>query len=199
MSVSKGMAPSDATSLLTTISGIVDDKTAEKVAHALDYQPLALASAATFVKQLCDSKPSSNMGWRDFLEKLEKGQLKNTETFLSSTNASYPYSMTTAIALAVETSMSSDRVPKHAFNVISLCAPQPLNLDVVTNYVQKAEENSDVNTEGEFEDTDVIGLRIRKSSLLLLKEDNGEVCVRIHQVVRDVIILDSIQRLNVSL
>ncbi|XP_044174628.1 uncharacterized protein LOC114967919 [Acropora millepora] len=187
MSVSKGMAPSDAISLLATISGIADDETAKKVAHALDYQPLALASAATFVKQLCDNKPSSNVGWRDFLQKLEKGQLKNTEIFLSNTNASYPYSMTTAIALAVETSMSSDKVLKHAFNIISLCAPQPLNLDIVTNYIQKVEENSDVNTEGEFEDTDLIGLRIRKSSLLLLEEDNSEVYVRIHQVVRDVI------------
>ena len=187
MSVSKGMAPSDATSLLATISGIADDETAEIVAHALDYQPLALASAATFVKQLCDSKPSSSLGWRDFLEKLEKGQLKNTEIFLSNTNASYPYSMTTAIALAVETSMSSDRVLKHAFNVISLCAPQPLNLDIVTNYIQKVEENSDRNTEGEFNDKDVIGLRICKSSLLLLEEDNSEIYVRIHQVVRDVI------------
>ena len=189
MSVSKGMAPSDAISLLATISGIADDETAQKVAHALDYQPLALASAATFVKQLCDNKPSSNLGWRDFLEKLDEGQLKNTETFLSNTNASYPYSMTTAIALAVEKSMSSDRVLKHAFNVISLCAPKPLNLDIVTNYIQKAEENSNMSTctEGEFNDKDVIGLRISKSSLLLLEEDNGEVYVRIHQVVRDVI------------
>ena len=187
MSVSKGMAPSEAISLLATVSGIADDETAEKVAHALDYQPLALASAATFVKQLCDNKPSSKLGWRDFLEKLDEGQLKNTETFLSNTNASYPDSMTTAIALAVEKSMSSDRVLKHAFNVISLCAPQPLNLDIVTNYIQKAEENNDINTEGEFNDKDVIGLRIRKSSLLLLEEDNGEIYVRIHQVVRDLI------------
>ena len=185
MSVSKGMAPSDATSLLATISGIADNETAQKVAHALDYQPLALASAATFLKQLCDSKPSSNLGWTDFLEKLDEGQLKNTETFLSNTNASYPYSMTTAIALAVEKSMSSDRVLKHAFNVVSLCAPQPLNLDIVTNYIQKADENSDIKTEGEFKDKDVIGLRIRKSSLLLLEEDNSEIYVRIHQVVRD--------------
>ena len=44
-----------------------------------------------------------------------------------------------------------------------------------------------MNTEGEFKDKDVIGLRIRKSSLLLLEEDNGEIYVRIHQVVRDVI------------
>ena len=187
MSVSKGMAPSDATSLLATISGIADDETAKKVAHALDYQPLALASAATFVKQLCDGKPSSNMGWGDFLEKLDEGQLKNTETFLSNTNGSYPYSMTTAIALAVEKSILSDRVLKHAFNIISLCAPQPLNLDIVTNYVQKVEEISEIKTEGEFNDKDVIGLRIRKSSLLLLEEDNGESYVRIHQVVRDVI------------
>ena len=187
MSVSKGMAPSDATSLLATISGIADDETAKKVAHALDYQPLALASAATFVKLLCDSKPSSNVGWRDFLEKLDEGQLQNTETFLSSTNASYPYSMTTAIALAVEKSMSSDRVLKHGFIVISLCAPQALNLDIVTNYVEKAAENSDMNTEGEFKDKDVIGLRIRKSSLLLLEEDNGEIYIRIHLVVRHVI------------
>ena len=187
LSVSKGMAPSDATSLLATISGIADDETAKKVAHALDYQPLALASAATFVKLLCDNKPSSNVGWRDFLEKLDEGQLQNTETFLSNTNASYPYSMTTAIALAVEKSMSSDRVLKHGFNVISLCAPQPLNLDIVTNYVQKAAENSDMNTEGEFGDKDVIGLRIGKSSLLLLEEDNGEIYIRIHLVVRHVI------------
>ncbi|XP_044175411.1 uncharacterized protein LOC122958557 [Acropora millepora] len=187
ISVSKGMAPSDAISLLATISGIADDETAEKVAHALDYQPLALASAATFVKQLCDSKPSSSLGWRHFLEKVDEGQLKNTETFLLNTNPSYPYSMTTAIVLAVEKSMSSDRVLKHAFNVISLCAPQPLNLDIVTNYIQKVDENSDMNTEDEFNNKDVIGLRIRKSSLLLLEEDNGESYVRVHQVVRDVI------------
>ena len=187
MSVSKGMAPSDATSLLATISGITDDETAEKVADALDYQPLALASAATFVKLVCDSKPSSNVGWRHFLEKLDEGQLQNTETFLPNTNASYPYSMTTAIALAVEKSMSSDRVLKHAFSVISLCAPQPLNLDIVTSYVQKAQENSDMNTEGEFNEKDVIGLRIRNSSLLLLEEENGEIYVRIHQVVRHVV------------
>ena len=181
------MAPSDATSLLAAISGIADDDSAKKVAYALDYQPLALASAATFVKQLCDSKPSTNLAWTDFLEKLDEGQLKNTETFLSNTNASYPYSMTAAIELAVEKSMSSDRVLKHAFNIISLCAPQPLNLDVVTNFIQKAEENSDVNTGGEFKNKDVLGLKIRGSSLLLVEEDNGEVYVRIHQVVRDVI------------
>ncbi|XP_015767790.1 PREDICTED: uncharacterized protein LOC107346505 isoform X2 [Acropora digitifera] len=187
MSVSEGMTPSDATSLLAAISGIADDENAKKVADALDYQPLALASAATFVKLLCDSKPSSNLGWGDFLDKLEEGQIENTEIFLPNTNASYPCSMTTAITLAVEKSMSCDRVLKHAFYVISLCAPQPLNLDIITNYVQKAEENSNMNTKGELNDKDVIALRIRKSSLLLSEDNNTEIFVRTHQVVRDVI------------
>ena len=93
MYVSKGMAPSDATSLLATISGIADDEAAKNVANALDYRPLAQASAATFVKLLCHSEPSSNVGWRDFRQKLDEGQLQNTETFLSNTNATHPYSV----------------------------------------------------------------------------------------------------------
>lgn len=44
-----------------------------------------------------------------------------------------------------------------------------------------------MNTGGEFKNKDVIGLRIRRSSLLLVEEGNGEVYVRIHQFVRDVI------------
>ena len=51
-----------------------------------------------------------------------------------------------------------------------------------------------MNTGGEFKDKDVIGLRICKRSLLLLEEDNGEVYVCIHQVVRD-----AIQRLTKQL
>ena len=42
-------------------------------------------------------------------------------------------------------------------------------------------------TEREFKYKDVVGLRIRKSSLLLLEEDNGEMYIRIHLVVRYVI------------
>ena len=76
----------DATSLLAMLSGITDSEIEAEVARTLDYQPLALASAATFVKQVRQNKASSNYGWKDYLEKLNQGQRANTESLLSETN-----------------------------------------------------------------------------------------------------------------
>ncbi|XP_068688412.1 uncharacterized protein [Montipora foliosa] len=182
ISVSKGMTPSDAISLLASLSGIADGETEKEVARALDYQPLALASAAIFVKQVREA--SSNFGWKGYLEKLETGQRANTEAFLAMTNQSYPIAMTTAISLAVDDAMSSDKVLNHAFGFISLCGQQPLNLDLVIKYILNVE--NDIHRSGldESVDEDIIGLRIRKSSLLLVEEDESGVYLQVHQIVR---------------
>ncbi|XP_068688416.1 uncharacterized protein [Montipora foliosa] len=185
ISVSKGMTPSDATSLLASLSGIADGETEKEVARALDYQPLALASAAIFVKQVREA--SSNFGWKGYLEKLETGQRANTEAFLAMTNQSYPIAMTTAISLAVDDAMSSDKVLNHAFGFISLCDQQPLNLDLVIKYILNVENDSHSSGLDESVDEDIIGLRIRKSSLLLVEEDESGVYVQVHQIVRNVI------------
>ena len=179
ISVSEGMELSDATALLAKLSGISDSEMETEVARTLDYQPLALASAATFVKQVRESKASSKYGWKDYLEKLNKGQRADTESLLSDTNASYPKSMTAAITLAVKNVMSSDKVLNHTFSFLSLCSQQPLNLEIVVNYVRNADE--------ELKDDDMIRMRIQKSQLLLMEEDDSNVFVRVHQVVRYVI------------
>ncbi|XP_068750741.1 uncharacterized protein [Montipora capricornis] len=184
ISVSKGMTPSDAISLLASLSGIADDEIEKEVARALDYQPLALASAAIFVKQVREA--SSNFGWKGYLEKLETGQRANTEAFLAMTNQSYPIAMTTAISLAVDDAMSSDKVLNHAFGFISLCGQQPLNLDLVIKYILNVENDSHRSGLDESVDEDIIGLRIRKSSLLLVEEDESGVYVQVHQIVRNV-------------
>ena len=184
ISVSKGMTPSDAIFLLASLSGIADDETEKEVARALDYQPLALASAAIFVKQVREA--SSNFGWKGYLEKLESGQRANTEDFLAMANPSYPISMITAISLAVDKAMSSDKVLKHAFDFISLCGEQPLNLDLVIKYILNIAKQSDRSGLDESADKDIIGLRIRKSSLLLVEEDESGVYVRAHQIMRNV-------------
>ena len=177
--VSKGMELADATSLLATLSGITDSEMEKEVARTLDCQPLALASAATFVKQVRENKGSSNYGWKDYLEKLNKGQRADTESLLSETNASYPKSMTAAITLAVKNVMSSDKVLNHTFSFLSLCSQQPLNLEIVVNYIRNADE--------EFKDDDMIRMRIQRSQLLLIEEDDSDVYIRVHQVVRSVI------------
>ena len=179
ISVSKGMKLADATALLAKLSGITDSEMETEVARTLDYQPLALASAATFVKQLRETKASSNYGWKDYLEKLRKGQRADTESLLCETNQSYPKSMTAAITLAVKNVMSTDKVLNHTFSFLSLCSQQPLNLEIVINYVRNADE--------ELKNDDMIRMRIQRSQLLLFEEDDTDVYIRVHQVVRNVI------------
>ena len=179
ISVKKGMEPGDAISLLSILSGINDSDMGKVVAQALDYQPLALASAATYVKQLRQSKLTSHFGWSDYLEKVERGQRVTTETVLAETNPSYPKPMTEATTLAVKEMVASDKVIDHTFRFLSLCAPQPLSLDVVINYI--------LNVDEEIQDKEMIIIKIQRCSLILLEEEDSDVYIGVHQVVRDVI------------
>ena len=140
ISVSEGMQSQEASSLLALISGISDSEMEELVARELDYQPLALASAATYVKQLRQSKRFSEFGWNDFLRKVEKGQRDETETLLTETNPCYKKSMTTATILAVKEVMQSDRTIDHALSFLSLLSSQPLNAEIVVNYIVSVDE-----------------------------------------------------------
>ena len=179
ISVKKGMKPDDASSLLARLSGIADNDMERKVAEALDYQPLALASAAIYIKQLRQSKTTSHYGWNDYLEKVGKGQRLSTETILADTNPSYPKTMTEATALAVNEIVKSDKVINHIFRFLSLCAPELLSQDIVINYIHDVDE--------EIRDKELIITRIQRCSLILLEEEDGDIYVGLHQVVRDVV------------
>ena len=176
ISVSKGMRPLDASCLLATLSGITDSEMENEVAKVLDYQPLALASAATYVRQVRQNKLTSGFGWSDYMTKLDVGQRSTTETILAEINPSYRKSMTVAITLAVEQTMTSDRVIGQTFNFLSLCSPQPLHLNIVMNYILKVDK--------EFQDKEMIIMRIQKCPLLLFEEEESGVYIRVHQVVR---------------
>ena len=180
ISVSEGMHPDDASSLLRFLSGVTDSEMEKQIAKALDYQPLALASAATYVRQVRQIKAASKFGWGDYLTKLEKGQRSTTETILAETNPSYQKSMTTAIALAVEKAMTSDKVIHHMFNCLSVCSPQPIHEDIVINYIMGSIDE-------EFEYEDMISTRMNRCSLLLFEEEESGVYIRVHGVVYDVI------------
>ena len=181
ISASKGMEPDDGCSLLAKLSGIKDRELLRKVAEKLDYQPLALAGAAVFVKGIRQGKASKHFGWNEYLKMLEKGKRETTEDTLAYTNPIYPKSMTQAIKLTVETLMSSDEIVKHLFTLLSLCAPQQLNVDVAINYI--------INVLQDFheEDKELIRMKLRNCSLLLFEDDQGGHFIRVHQVVQDAI------------
>ena len=175
ISISKGMEPADAICLLTELSGITDNDMGENVAHALDYQPLALASAGVYVRKVRNTNP--NFGWEGYLVKLEKGKRELTEKELANVNSIYPNSMTVATKIALETVMDSDEIMKHAFTFLAFCAPEPLRLDVLTTYVVSADEELD---------EEEIGIQIQGSSLLLIEKED-DVNIRLHKVVHDIV------------
>ena len=179
--VSKGMDHDDAISLLSMLSGLPNSEQENEVAQALDYQPLALASAATFVKQDRQNKASSHFGWKEYLKVLGKGQRRITEEILAETNLSYPNSMTAAIALVVEKEITSNKVVNHLFSLLSICAPKSLSLDIGINYIKTVDENS------KDLDKELICMRLKRCSLLLFDEDENGCFIRVHQVVHDAI------------
>ena len=182
ISASKGMETSDARSLLSKLSGIPDSELVGTVAQRLDYQPLALAGAAVFVKEIRQDKVSTHFGWEEYMKILEKGKRQKTEDTLVDTNPIYPNSMTKAITLAVQTLMRSDKFQKHLFTSLALCAPRPLNMDIAVSYIMNAHEEFDEA------DKELIRMRLKRSSLLLFQDDEGGCFIRVHQVVHDAIV-----------
>ena len=176
ISISKGMEPADAICLLTELSGITDNYMGENVADALDYQPLALASAGVYVRKVRNTNP--DFDWKGYLKKLEKGKRELTEKELANVNLIYPNSMTIATRVAVEAVMDSDKIMKHAFTFFAFCAPEPLRLDVLTTYVVNADEELD---------EEEIGIQIQGSSLLLIGKEDDSVNIRLHKVVHDIV------------
>ena len=179
ISVTEGMKPHDASCLLAKLSCMDDIQMGKEVAQVLDYQPLALASAATYVRQVRQNKATSNFGWNDYLEKLNKGQRGTTEALLAETNPSYKESMTTATTLAVEKAMTCDKIIHHTFSLLSVSALQPLSQDIVINYI--------LNVDEEITDKEMVGMRIQRCSLILNGDDASGAYIRVHQVVYDVI------------
>ena len=155
ISVSKGMEPDDASCLLAKLSGIADGELGLEVARKLDYQPLALVGAAVFVKSIREDKIKRRFGWDEYLKLLEKGKREITEHTLADKNSAYPSTMIKAITLAVETQVKSDKFVKDLFSLLSICAPQPLNVNVAINYIAKANEHFDE------EDKDLILMNFR--------------------------------------
>ena len=175
LSISEGMIYTDVANLLFELTGITDNGMGKKVAHVLDYQPLALASAGVYVRKVRNTNP--DFGWEEYLQKLEKGKRERTEEELTKVNNIYPDSMTEATRIAVKAEIDSNKIMKHAFTFLALCAPEPVRLHLLTTYV--------ANADGEL-DEEEIGIQIQGSSLLLIDKED-DVNIRLHNVVHNIV------------
>ena len=145
ISVSLGMNPTESCQFLTDLSGVSEiPDLVSKVAKELDYQPLALASAAFYVKILRETKASARFSWNEYFEKLNEGKRNLTEMKLSEINrATYSLTMSTAVLLAINRFAEKEIVLKHAFTFFSYVSYKPLPLQTVISYVLNIDNGND--------------------------------------------------------
>ena len=177
ISVSQGMNSIESCEFLADLSGLAENQDfVSEVAEILDYQPLALASAAFYVKQLRESKASPQFTWKDYLKKFDEGKRNLTEMKLSKVNQAYSLTMSTAVLLSVKTLAENDPILKHAFTLLSFLSHKPLPLDIIARFVTGIEKYSDEQN---------VRLQILQCSLILSSENQKSVLISLHRVVHD--------------
>ena len=178
ISISLGMNDEECRQLLALLSTTdANDPLLDEVAEKLDRQPLAMAAAAVYTRQVIESNCRPDFSWKDYLQKLEEGKRTLTEKRLDQTNSAYSFTMSTAVYLAVEKCAESDFILKHTFNFFSLISFEPLPLDLIVRYIQQQDEDLDAE--------DIV-LTITPCSLFLSAE-NKERDIRLHRVVHEAI------------
>ncbi|XP_022788430.1 uncharacterized protein LOC111328292 [Stylophora pistillata] len=181
VSLSEGMQVNDALNLLRSISQFSpgDDEEEHLVLEALDYQPLAIASAALYVRFLHDGARtqigSASFTWRSYVKKLDKGKRKAMEKIYEKTNMNYPQSMTSAVSLTLQ-KLVKNAVFERVFHFLAFSSPAPIALDVIVKYVTEMEPDIDEL---------LTAAEISKCCLLVPDADNPAL-VRVHRVVHDV-------------
>lgn len=179
ISINKGMESNVAVSLMAAVSGTDDKEMLEKVAKELDYQPLALVSAATCVKQDCQSNKEPYLAWTEILNALRTDkEMESVSGDISTSESSILKSTDVIVRRAVEALISTNEVIKHALTFLSLFKRHVFDLDTLVTYYQTVEELQDKEEIRKTNES-----QIKACPLLLLGEDANNVNIGIHQVV----------------
>ena len=181
-SFSKGMQPDDAVRLLEEVSQISVQEQGENLARFLDYQPLALAGAAYYVQTVVNSG-SPKYSWREYLETLTQSQQSPqnlTENLLASESSAYPKTTTTAVKMATQRVVETDKVLRQTFSFFAICANDDLPLEAVMKFVK---------TRITDQPEEFIKAKIVRSSLILVKaeEEVEQMYLRLHNIVHTVV------------
>ena len=171
ISLSGGMNKQECRQLLSLLSDTdADDPLLDEVAEKLDYQPLAMAAAATYLKQLTQKEFS----WHDYLDKLEKGKRHVTEKRLQETNLAYSSTMSSAVLLALQKSAENSFILNETFKLFAQISSGPLPIDIIVKYIQQGDQNYE---------KEEIYLAIKHCSLFVFS--NNENDVQLHHVVHE--------------
>ena len=130
ISISQGMEPSDAISLLAAVSGADDKEILAKVVKKLYYQPLTLVNAATCVKHDFQGNKEPNPAWTEILNELRKDkEMESVSGVISTPESSILKSTDAVVHLAVKALIRSSEVMRHVLTFLSLFKRREFDLD----------------------------------------------------------------------
>ena len=178
-SFSKGMQPDDAVELLEKVSQILDQEQAGNVAKALDYQPLALAAAAYYVQTVVKNG-SPNYSWTEYMERLTLSQREATENVLACESSAYSKTSATAVKMALQRAVETDKVLRQMFSFFALCADEVIPLEAVAKFVKARLTD---------QPEELIKAKILRSSLILVSAEKEveRVYLGLHNIVHAVL------------
>ena len=176
VSLSLGMNQQESRQLLSLSSNSdISDPLLDEVADKLDHQPLAMAAAAVYMRQVREPDISPSFSWKNYLEKISKRKNNFAERFCR-VNPTYSHTMSRAILLAVER-CAKNIIWNHVFQLFSLISFEPMPISLIVHYVQQQSEELDAED---------ICLEIKDCSLFILFEDS-DTYIRLHRVIHEAI------------
>ena len=178
VSISLGMNEQECRQLLALLSSTdAADPFLDAVSEKLDRQPLAMAAAAVYMRQVKEPDCCPEFSWQDYLVKLEKGKTKLAEERLLLVNSAYSSTMSAAVFLAVEKCAKSNFILNHIFHLFSFISFQAFPFDLIVVYMQQQKDDLD---------TEDIYLAIKCCSLFISAgcEDRD---ITIHRVTHEAI------------
>ncbi|XP_028401808.1 uncharacterized protein LOC114524818 [Dendronephthya gigantea] len=178
LSLKCGLDENDAVNLLQEISGVKVDEFAVNLVKELEFLPLSLACAATYVSEMKKDRPSKKFSWEQYLNlyREHRGMMRS-RTF--ETYNVYRDSMVVAARLATSRLAEYSDVLRNAFDFLSYCTTSPVPLIFVSSYVQESIPSGRISDE--------ILAEISRCSLLSLPDDSSSFStvetVKFHQVM----------------
>ena len=165
--------------MLEKVSQISDRELAENVAERLDFQPLALAAAAYYMKTVVNSG-SLHYNWKAYLDDISTYDQRNeTETVLATESSAYAKTTMAAVEMAIQRAVDVDEVLRETFSILSLCANDDLPLEAVLQFVK-------VQVKDQPEE--LLKAKIVRCSLLLVYSEEGnkqKTYLRLHKIVHE--------------
>ncbi|XP_031563170.1 uncharacterized protein LOC116298765 [Actinia tenebrosa] len=174
VTISRGMQPSEAIELLCGVSGITNKDDALEVAEMLEFQPLALSCAATFVKNL--SGKNENGHWKTYQESFQKPRELYGKEFCQVNEGNHSELSLVAIKMLVDQLSAQHKLIPSILFLLSIFDPIPVNKNVILDCFKELDDTDVETTLQTLLSTPILDAENHQDNLAFLSSRCSKMC-----------------------